>query len=210
MVPFHALAAFGAVAFTMAVAPGPNQVYLVSRSISQGRGAGLLSLLGVLAGFLIYMALTVAGITALFLANPWAYRALSAAGALYLAWMAWMAMKPGGASPFETRELAPDSPRRLLAMGFLTNLLNPKAAALYLSLLPQFLDPARGHLVLQGLELGLLQIAVSACVNAAFICAAGSVAAFLAGRPALVLAQRWFMGLVLLGLSLHMLLGLRG
>ena len=208
MVPLHALAAFGAVAFTMAVTPGPNQIYLVSRSISQGRGAGLLSLVGVVMGFLIYMALTVAGITALFLANPWAYRALSIAGALYLAWMAWNALRPGGASPFETRELAPDPPRRLLAMGLLTNLLNPKAAALYLSLLPQFLDPARGHLVLQGVELGLLQIAVSASVNSAFICAAGGVAAFLAVRPALVLAQRWFMGLVLLGLSLHMLLGL--
>ena len=208
MLPLPILAAFGAVAFTMALAPGPNQIYIVSRSISQGRGAGLMSLLGVLLGFLIYMALTVAGITAVVLANPSVYRAICVAGALYLAWLAWKALRPGGASPFETRELPLDPPRRLIGMGLLTNLLNPKAAALYLSLLPQFLLPARGHLVFQGLELGLLQIAISACVNGAFICAAGGVAAFLARRPGLQLAQRWFMGLVLLGLSLHMLMGL--
>lgn len=210
MVPLSALAGFGALAFTMALTPGPNQAYLVSRSICQGRRAGLVSLLGVVLGFLVFLMLTAFGIAAVFLANPSAYRALSAAGGLYLGWMAWKALRPGGASPFEARDLPPDTPRRLVAMGFLTNVLNPKAAALYLSLLPQFIQPARGHLLAQGLELGLLQILVSACVNAAFICAAGSLAAFLAARPRWILAQRWFMGLVLLGLSIHMLLGLKG
>lgn len=210
MVPVSSFIAFGSVALTMALTPGPNQVYLVSRAVSQGRSAGLISLLGVLMGFLVYLVLTVAGLTALFLANPLAYRALCVAGALYLAWLGWRALRPGGASPFEARDLPPDRRRRLLAMGLATNLLNPKTAVLYLSLLPQFLQPARGHLVLQGLQLGLLQIAVSACVNGAFVLGAGVLAAFLAARPALLSVQRGIMGLVLLGLSFHLMLGLRG
>ncbi len=75
---------------------------------------------------------------------PYAYDALRLAGAAYLGWLAWNALKPGGRSPFEVRDLPPDSsPRRLFAMGLLTNLLNPKIAALYLSLLPQFVDAGR-------------------------------------------------------------------
>lgn len=209
MVPLASLLGFASVALAMAVTPGPNQAYLVSRALCQGRAAGFLSLIGVVLGFLVYLALTVLGLTAVLLAAPGFYLAICWAGAAYLGWMAWKALRPGGASPFELRTLPPDPPRRLLAMGFLTNLLNPKAAALYLSLLPQFMDPRRGHLLLQGLELGLLQIAISAAVNGSIILAAGGFASFLAARPAWARAQRWFMGAVLLALALHMALGRR-
>ena len=74
-----------------------------------------------------------------------AYDALRFAGAAYLLWLAWQAVNPGGRSPFQVKELPVDGPRKLFAMGFLTNLLNPKVAVLYLSLLPQFIEPARGQ-----------------------------------------------------------------
>jgi threonine/homoserine/homoserine lactone efflux protein len=118
--------------------------------------------------------------------------------------MAWNALRPGGASPFQVRELPPDSPRRLFAMGLLTNLLNPKIAALYLSLLPQFVDRAAGDVMGQTLALGAAQIAISVMVNAAIVITAGSVAAFLTGRPLWARAQRWLMGGVLAGLALRM------
>jgi threonine/homoserine/homoserine lactone efflux protein len=89
-------------------------------------------------------------------------------------------------------------------MGFLTNLLNPKIAVMYLSLLPQFVDPAVGGVLLQSLVLGTVQIAVSATVNAAIAIAAGSIAAFLAARPAWLAVQRWLMGAVLAGLAVRM------
>jgi threonine/homoserine/homoserine lactone efflux protein len=100
--------------------------------------------------------------------------------------------------------LPPDGPARLFAMGFLTNLLNPKIAVLYLSLLPQFIDPAAGSVLAQSLALGFTQIAVSITVNTMIALAAGSVAAFLATRPVWTLIQRWIMGTMLAGLAIRM------
>ena len=101
------------------------------------------------------------GLTALLLAVPFAFDAIQLAGAAYLLWLAWQAVKPGGLAPFETRELPDDPPAQLFRMGFLTNLLNPKVAMFYLSFFPQFLHPERGGLLLQSLKLGAVQIGVS-------------------------------------------------
>jgi len=205
-VPGPTLAAFAGVALGMAVSPGPNMMYLASRSVSQGRRAGLVSLGGIAVGFVVYLLLTAFGITAVAMAAPLAYDVLRVAGAAYLGWLAWQALKPGARSPFEVRDLAPDSDRRLFVMGFLTNLLNPKAAALYLSLLPQFVSPARGSVLAQSLQLGGVQIAVSMTVNSTVICTAGGMASFLGARPLWARAQRWLMGSVLGGLALRLAL----
>lgn len=199
------LLAFAAVALAMVLTPGPNMIYLISRSITQGAAAGLVSLAGVALGFVFYMLCAAFGITALIFAVPYAYDALRLAGATYLLWLAWQALKPGGRSPFEVRKLPVDSPRRLFVMGFLTNLLNPKIAMLYLALLPQFIDPAQSVLA-QSIVLGAVQIAVSVTVNAMIAIAAGSIAAFLAARPFWLLAQRWLMGTVLGALAVRMVL----
>lgn len=204
MVDFPHLAAFALICLGLVLTPGPNMIYLVSRSISQGRVAGLISLGGVALGFIFYMLATVLGITALIMAVPLAYDVLRFGGAAYLAWLAWQALRPGGGSPFQVRDLPADSPRRLFMMGLFTNLLNPKAAMLYLSLLPQFIDPAKGHVLDQSLTLGVTQMVVSLSVNAMILTAAGSISGFLAGRPAWVVAQRWFMGTVLGGLAVKM------
>ena len=196
--------AFAALCTAMVLSPGPNMMYLVSRSICQGTRAGLISLAGVGLGFLVWMSLAVGGITAVLVAVPFAYDALRIAGAIYLAWLAWTTLKPGGRSPFQVRELAPDSPRRLFAMGLVTNLLNPKAAVLYLSLLPQFIDPARGSVLLQGVALGTTQIAISMIGNGVIALCAGRVASFLIRRPRWAQIQRWMMGTVLGALAARM------
>jgi threonine/homoserine/homoserine lactone efflux protein len=198
-------AAFALVALGMVLTPGPNMIYLISRSIEQGRVAGLISLGGVALGFVFYMLCAAFGITAILLAVPYAYDALRLAGAAYLLWLAWQAVRPGGQSPFRVQALPPDGPARLFAMGFLTNLLNPKIAVLYLSLLPQFIDPTAGSVLAQSLALGFTQIAVSVTVNTMIALAAGSVAAFLAARPIWALVQRWIMGTMLAGLAVRML-----
>lgn len=215
MIPGATLTTFGAVALGMALTPGPNMMYLVSRAVCQGRAAGFVSLCGVAVGFGVWLLLTACGITAVALAVPLAYDALRLAGAGYLGYLAVQALRPGARSPFEVRELPPDPPRRLFAMGLLTNLLNPKAAALYLSLLPQFIDraapaiAARGSVLAQSLQLGGVQIAVSVTVNAAVIWGAGAVAAFLGRRPTWARAQRVLMGTVLGGLAARMALDAR-
>lgn len=198
------LAGFAAVALAMVLTPGPNMAYLLSRTICQGRAAGLVSLGGIGIGFAVYVLLAAFGITALLLAVPLAYDALRIAGAVYLGWMAWNALKPGGASPFQVRSLPADSHRRLFSMGLLTSLLNPKVAALYLSLLPQFIDPAAGHVLGQTVILGMTQIAISLTVNALIVLTAGAVSAFLNGRPFWTLVQRWLMGTVLAALAVRM------
>ncbi|RQU80313.1 LysE family translocator [Burkholderia cenocepacia] len=200
------LFAFGLVSLGMALTPGPNMIYLVSRSICQGRRAGLVSLGGVALGFVFYMVCAAVGITALLMTVPYAYDALRAAGALYLAYLAWQALKPGGRSAFQVRQLPHDSRVRLFIMGFVTNLANPKIAVMYLSLLPQFIVRGHGSVLAQSLALGCVQIAVSVSVNALIACAAGSIAGFLAGRPRWVAVQRWLMGTVLAGLAVRIAL----
>ncbi|WP_285785697.1 LysE family translocator [Microbispora sp. NBRC 16548] len=185
------------VALGMVLSPGPNMMYLVSRSISQGRRAGIISLSGVVAGFLVYLTATNLGLAALFAAFPQVLTAIRLAGAAYLIWLAWKTIRPGGASVFTVRDVPHDPPPRLFAMGLMTNLLNPKIAILYISVIPQFVDIRAGNVLFQGVVLGLFQIAVAATVNLSIVLAAGSVAGFLAHRPAWLRAQRIAMGSML-------------
>jgi threonine/homoserine/homoserine lactone efflux protein len=197
--------AFGLVAFGMVLTPGPNMIYMLSRAITQGTVAGLISLGGVALGFVFYMLCAAFGITALIFAVPYAYDALRFAGAAYLLWLAWQTLKPGGRSPLQVQKLRIDRPGKLFTMGFLTNLFNPKIAMLYLALLPQFIDPAAGSTLTQALALGSEQIAISFMMNSLFVYSAGSIAFFLATRPGWAVAQRWLMGTVLAGLAIRMI-----
>ncbi len=207
MVAFSSLAAFALVALGMVCSPGPNMIYLISRSITQGRWAGFISLLGVIMGFVFYMFCAAFGITALLMAVPFAYQAIQWAGAAYLLYLAWQAVKPGAQSMLQPRtDLPIDGPRKLFLMGFLTNLLNPKIAVLYLSLLPQFIDPTRGSVLAQSITLGATQIAVSFTVNLMIVFAAGSVAQWFASRPKWVMFQRWIMATVLGALAVRLVI----
>ena len=199
-----AIIAIAVVALGLVLTPGPNMIYLVSRTLAQGRTAGLISLLGVAAGFLVYLGGTAIGLTALFAAVPMLYLVLKVAGAGYLLYLAWQALR-GDKAVFVTRALKPDSPRRLFSMGLVTNLLNPKIAVLYVSLLPQFVDPARGSVAAQSLVLAGVQIAVAVSVNALIVLGAGGVARLLAGRPVWARVQRWVMGAVLAALAVRLL-----
>lgn len=204
MPELHSLLAFSLISLGMFLTPGPNMVYLISRSICQGWVAGLISLGGVALGFVFYMVCAAFGITALVLAVPYAYDAIRFAGAFYLLWLAWQAVRPGGRSPFQVKNLPKDSPRKLFLMGFLTNLLNPKIAVMYLSLLPQFIDPASGSVLAQSLVLGATQIIISMSVNAMIAISAGSIAVFLVRRRSFAIVQRWVMGTVLAALAVKM------
>lgn len=204
MIGMNAALGVAVVSLGMVLTPGPNMMYLVSRSITQGRRAGAISLAGVAVGFVIYLSAANLGLSLVFLAVPQLYMAVKLAGAAYLAWLAWKALKPGGISVFAHQELSPDSPRRLFTMGVLTNLLNPKVAIMYVSLIPQFIDPTAGHTLLQGFVLGGLQISISLVVNLAIVMAAGTIAVFLSRRPTWLRAQRYVMGTVLGALAVKL------
>ncbi|EJE53583.1 putative threonine efflux protein [Acidovorax sp. CF316] len=196
---------FALAALLLVLTPGPNMVYCVSRSLTQGPRAGLLSLAGVLAGFGVHLLAASLGLTALLAAVPMAFDAIRLAGAAYLLWLAWQAVKPGGAAPFEARDLPHDTPRKLFLMGFMTNLLNPKVAMFYLSFFPQFLHPERGQWLLQSLSLGAVQISISGLVNALLVLFAARVALFMNRSQGWMRAQRYVMGTVLGLLAVRLL-----
>src|SRR2546430_9340688 len=110
MVGISAVLGIAAVALGLVLTPGPNMIYLVSRSITQGRRAGLISLLGVAAGFFVYVVAATAGIATVFALVPTLYTTLKLAGAAYLLWLAWKAVRPGGQSVFAPRALPVDPP----------------------------------------------------------------------------------------------------
>lgn len=181
----------------MALTPGPNMMYLVSRSISQGRAAGLISLAGTGLGFVVYMTMANVGLAVVFVAVPWLFIGLKAVGVAYLAYLVWQTLKPDGRGLFETRDLARDPAVKLFRMGLVTNLLDPKVAVLYLALIPQFIDPSRGSTTAQGFALGGIQITVGLIVNGLIVVAAGAIAGQLVRRPAWAVWQRRITGTLL-------------
>jgi len=206
MIALDSLLLFAAAALLMVLTPGPNMIYLISRTVCQGRKAGVISLFGVAAGFLVHMFAAALGIAAIFLAVPLAYELLKWAGAAYLLWLAWQAVGPGAGSPFEARQLPPDGPGKLFLMGFLTNVLNPKIAVFYLAIFPQFIDPAQGSVLVQSVLLGCVQIAVSFSVNLLITLSAARLAAWFGRNPAWLAVQRYLMGFVLAGLAVRLAL----
>ena len=195
--PWAAVGGMGLAALVMVLTPGPNMIYLVSRSIAQGRIAGLVSLAGTGVGFLTYMTMANLGLSVVFVVVPWLYIGLKAAGVLYLAWLAFKTFRPGGTGLFEPGPLTRDTHGKLFRMGLFTNLLNPKAAVMYLAIIPQFIDTSHGNPIAQGFTLGTVQITVSVIVNAAIVLAAGTIAGFIGTRPSWLKWQRRITGSLL-------------
>jgi threonine/homoserine/homoserine lactone efflux protein len=207
MIPVSELLTFALAALVLVLSPGPNMIYLISRSITQGKKAGMVSLAGVICGFLFHIILVSCGLTALLFSVPIAYQVLKTIGVVYLLYLAWQAIKPGSRGMFEQqRELPADSNRRLFVIGFMTNVLNPKVAVFYLSFFPQFINPEYGSVFFQSLQLGITQVTVSFSVNLLIVLTAARVASFFAHHPVWVRMQKWLMAGVLTGLAVKMAL----
>jgi threonine/homoserine/homoserine lactone efflux protein len=191
------LLVFALLALGLAITPGPNMLYLVSRSLAQGTGAGMISLLGCQAGSLAIMLCAAGGITAALLAIPYAWDVLRLGGAAYLLFLAWQCVRPGGQPIFAPRTLPREPAGRLFGVGFATAALNPKVALFYMAVLPPFLDPDRGSLFVQAAILGALQIAVCAAWDAVLVWGAAGTARFLSTKPMWMAAQRWVLGFAL-------------
>lgn len=188
------LLVFAALSLGLALTPGPNMLYLVSRSLAQGTGAGMVSLIGCQAGSLAIMLAAAAGITAALIAIPYAWDVLRLGGAAYLAFLAWQCLRPGGQPLFSARPLPREPNARLFGLGFMTAALNPKVALFYMAVLPPFIDPARGAPFLQAAVLGTIQIAVCTAFDAILVWGAAGTARFLGTRPTWLAAQRWVLG----------------
>jgi threonine/homoserine/homoserine lactone efflux protein len=205
MIPFNDILLFALAALVLVVSPGPNMIYLISRTITQGKNAGLISLIGVICGFLFHIIMVSFGLTAVLFAVPFAYTLLKTMGVFYLLYLAYQAIKPNSKNIFDTKTNLPnDKPRKLFIIGFLTNVLNPKVALFYLSFFPQFIKPEYGSIMIQSLQLGATQVFVSFSINFIIVLTASKAAVFFAKNPSWVKAQKWFMASVLTGLAIKM------
>jgi threonine/homoserine/homoserine lactone efflux protein len=194
------LAVFALASFLLIVVPGPAVLYVVTRSIAQGRRAGLVSMLGVEAGGLVHVAAAAIGLSAIIASSATAFTAVKLAGAAYLIYI--------GVRRLVSREealpeatVARRSSRRLFAQGVVVNVLNPKTAVFFLAFLPQFVDPARGTVTLQFLVLGLTFVAVAMISDGAYALAAGTAGDRLRGSERV---RRWlgrFSGAVFVSLG---------
>lgn len=207
MLQLSDLLVFALAALGLVISPGPNMIYLVSRSVSQGRMAGMISLGGVVCGFFFHIILVSFGLTTILLTVPFAYTVLKTIGVMYLLFLAYQAVRPGGKGVFETNENLPeDKPAKLFAMGLFTNVLNPKVAVFYLSFFPQFIQPHNGSILFQSLQLGVIQILISFTVNFLIILSASRMTVWFATKPLWVKVQKWFMAGILSSLAVRMAL----
>lgn len=191
--PVERLGLFAVAVLLLVLTPGPVWIYLISRTLAQGRRAGYFSLLGVIAGVVLHVLLAALGLSVVLLAVPFAFDAIKLAGAAYLLWLAFGTLRGGGMN-FEAQALPAVPDRVLLRQGFIASTLNPKVAVFYLSLFPQFIEPGAGNVLLQSLVLGIVHIAISATFDALLVTIAGALAAWFATRPLWLRLQRWVLG----------------
>jgi len=205
MVQLPDLFLFIVTVFILIMSPGPNMIYLISRSLVQGRKAGFLSITGVACGFLFHIVLVSLGLTAVLMTVPYAYLTLKIFGITYLLYLAIQAFRSNSKGLFDVdQNVSIDSPRKLFSVGFLTNALNPKVAVFYVSLFPQFVKPEMGSVLIQNLELGFIQIIMTFTVHTVIVLSVSRIAAFFSSNPVWLKYQRWFMGSVLCYMAVKM------
>jgi threonine/homoserine/homoserine lactone efflux protein len=199
----HVLALFMAAAVALNITPGPDMLYVAARSTSEGRRAGILSAFAIATGTLVHIASVALGLTALLAAVPVAYEILRMAGAVYLVYLGIRTLLRTGAAEGATPP-PPASSWSVFRQGVMTNVLNPKVALFFLAFLPQFVDPARGPVVMQVVFLGLLFNTSGTLVNVAVALGASGVAARLRRSSGLQDIARKVTGgiFILLGLRL--------
>lgn len=173
---------FAGACVALTLTPGPDMLLIASRSLSQGRASGFVSLAGIQAGTYCHALAAALGLSQLMTAVPAAYDLVRFAGAGYLAFLAWKAIT-SSSSPLAPNEELPSTPLlRIFRQGLVTNLLNPKMALFVLALFPQFVEPAKGSLVVQMLTFATILNAIGLIVNGAVILLASKVGRKLASN----------------------------
>ncbi|HXJ80715.1 MAG TPA: LysE family translocator [Candidatus Methylomirabilis sp.] len=194
------LAVFFVAALVLLLTPGPAVLYIVTRSIDQGRRAGLVSMLGVHTGTLVHIGAAAAGVSAILAASATAFGVVKYLGAGYLVYLGVRRLRHRSpvltATTPEHRRL-----RRAFLDGIVVNVLNPKTALFFLAFLPQFVDVSRGHVGLQTLTLGVIFVLLGLVTDGGYAVTAGTAAQWLRGHPRFVASEPWISGSMYIGLG---------
>jgi threonine/homoserine/homoserine lactone efflux protein len=194
------LSLFVSAALVLLLTPGPAVFYIVTRSVEQGRRAGLLSVLGILLGTLFHIAAAALGISALLLSSAMAFNTLRYLGAAYLVYLG-VRMLVGQSVPPERGTVPASTARQIVSQGVVINLLNPHTSVFFFAFLPQFVDPSKGGARSQILVLGIVFLAVAAMTDAAWAILTGSAGDWLKGSPRFTRIQRYITAGALIGLG---------
>jgi threonine/homoserine/homoserine lactone efflux protein len=198
------LALFTVAAITLLVIPGPSVLYIVTRSVDQGRAAGLASVGGIHVGTLVHVAAAALGLSALLVSSATAYNAVRWVGAAYLVWLGIQRLR---ARDEELLATAGDpggdrhSLRRVFAQGIVVNVLNPKTALFFFAFLPQFVDPSRGSVPFQVVVFGVAFVVLGLLSDGAYAVLAATGAGWLRRRPGVARTSRLVSGGVLISLG---------
>jgi threonine/homoserine/homoserine lactone efflux protein len=195
-----ALALFAVASLALAVVPGPAVLYIVARSVDQGRLAGLVAALGISIGSLVHVVAATIGLSSLLASSATAFTIVKYAGAGYLILLGILRLLSREQANDDVAR-APRSRRRLFLDGVVVNVLNPKTALFFFAFLPQFVDPDAGYAALQIVILGVLFVAVAVVSDGAYAIVAGSASGWLRESRAFARAQRYVSGTVFVGLG---------
>jgi threonine/homoserine/homoserine lactone efflux protein len=198
------LALYIAAAFLLAVTPGPGIFYVAARTLAGGRAEGVASSFGTGLGGMVHVAAGSLGVSAIVLASAELFTALKLIGAAYLVWIGFRTIRSArqSAGLGEMPAAPPVGPRRAFREGALVEALNPKTAAFFLAFVPQFLDPAAGHVALQFMLLGVISVALNTLADLVVACGAGAIRDGAAARPALIARLRAASGAAMVALGL--------
>jgi threonine/homoserine/homoserine lactone efflux protein len=194
------LLVFVGAALALLLVPGPAVLYIVARSVHQGRGAGLASVLGIHVGTLVHIVAATVGLSAVVVSSATAFTVVKLLGAAYLVILGIRTLI-GRNEPAEVDALQARGRRRDFAEGIVVNVLNPKTALFFLAFLPQFVDPESGSPALQILVLGVVFMLLGLVTDSVWALAAGTAGGWLRGHRGFLRAQRYVTGSVYLGLG---------
>ncbi len=200
MVPASSLGAFAVASFLLLIIPGPAVIYILNRSVSDGRNVALSAVAGLECGNFMHVIAASAGLSAVLAASSTAFNTVKWCGAIYLIFIGARTLLRRPAAMNATLTTMP--PRKAFIQGFVVNTLNPKVALFFLSFLPQFIDPDKGSAWFQALVLGLVFVAIGCVTDSAYALTASSLRTVLLRGRALPFVQRWVAGSVFILLGL--------
>lgn len=196
----HTLVLFAIASLVLVIVPGPAVIYILTRSVSQGRTAGLVSAVAVNVGSLFHVLAAVAGLSVVLASSAVAFSAIKWAGVVYLAWIGIRTIRSDD-SEFVSATAAESSLKRVFTQGVLVNVLNPKVAVFFLAFLPQFVDPDAANPALESLVLGLLLVAIGLVSDSIYAIVGGSIGDLFRSRPRFARRTRIGAGVTYLTLS---------
>ncbi|PYQ71442.1 MAG: RhtB family transporter [Acidobacteria bacterium] len=191
---------FVGAAIALLLTPGPAVLYIVTRSVEQGRAAGLVSVVGICSGTLVHVVAATLGLSALLVSSARAFTTVRYAGAAYLIVLGiqTLARRPPPVADIAIERAAL---RSVFTQGVIVNVLNPHTALFFFAFLPQFVNPSRGHVPAQMLALGLLFVGLSATTDSGWAIAAGTAGDWIRRHPRFTAGQRYVTGGALIGLG---------